>query len=65
VLAGDAQFLHQSLGSPNNVKFASSMTLFALAATTDGSVFHSSLSRWCGGAMDDMTVTLWRREAAI
>ena len=59
VLASDAHSLHQIFGSPDDVKFASSMTLFALAAGTDESMFQRSLSRWCGGAMDDRTVTLW------
>ena len=58
VLASDAHCLRQIFG--DDVKFASSMTLFALAAGTDESVFQRSLSRWCGGAMDDRnrTVTL-------
>jgi uncharacterized protein (DUF1810 family) len=62
VLACEAQSLHQIFGSPDDVKFASSMTLFALAAGTQESVFQSSLARWCGGVMDDITVALWRRE---
>jgi len=61
VLVSDAQSLRQIFGSPDDVKFASSMTLFALAAGTDDSVFQSSLSRWCGGLMDDRTVRVWRR----
>jgi uncharacterized protein (DUF1810 family) len=59
VLASDALTLHEIFGSPDDVKFASSMTLFALAAGTDESVFQRSLSRWCSGAMDDRTVALW------
>jgi len=61
VLACDAESLHHIFGSPDEVKFASSMTLFALATGKDLSVFQSSLSRWCGGVIDDTTVRLWRR----
>jgi uncharacterized protein (DUF1810 family) len=61
VLASDAQSIRQIFGSPDDVKFASSMTLFALATGKDDSVFQSSLSRWCGGVMDEKTITLWRR----
>jgi uncharacterized protein (DUF1810 family) len=44
VLASDAQSIRQIFGSPDEMKFASSMTLFALATGTEGSVFESSLA---------------------
>jgi uncharacterized protein (DUF1810 family) len=47
--------LHQIFGSPDDVKFRSSMTLFALAAADPGSVFHKALDRWCGGTLDAQT----------
>jgi uncharacterized protein (DUF1810 family) len=61
VLGCEATSLHRIFGSPDDMKFASSMTLFALVTRKGDSVFQSSLSRWCGGVMDDMTVALWRR----
>jgi uncharacterized protein (DUF1810 family) len=49
--------LQRILGSPDDLKFHSSMTLFALASDA-GSVFHQALDRWCGGAMDGQTLRL-------
>jgi uncharacterized protein (DUF1810 family) len=50
--------LHRIFGSPDDIKFQSSMTLFALAAADPASVFHKALDRWCGGALDAQTLRL-------
>jgi uncharacterized protein (DUF1810 family) len=50
--------LHQIFGSPDDVKFQSSMTLFALAAANPASVFYKALDRWCGRALDSQTLRL-------
>jgi len=49
--------LHQIFGSPDDMKFHSSMTLFALAAAP-GSLYHRAIDRWCGGALDAQTLRL-------
>jgi uncharacterized protein (DUF1810 family) len=48
------------LGSPDDVKFCSSMTLFAAVASV-GSPFAEALDRYCGGARDAATVALLDR----
>ena len=50
--------LHQIFGSPDDMKFQSSMTLFALAAADPASLFYKALDRWCGGALDAQTLAL-------
>jgi uncharacterized protein (DUF1810 family) len=50
--------LHQIFGSPDDMKFQSSMTLFALAAVDRASLFYKALDRWCGGAFDAQTLRL-------
>jgi len=50
--------LQQIFGSPDDVKFQSSMTLFALAAANPASVFYKALDRWCGRALDAQTLRL-------
>jgi uncharacterized protein (DUF1810 family) len=51
--------LHQIFGSPDHMKFQSSMTLFALAAAADSvSPFYKALDRWCGGTLDAQTLRL-------
>src|SRR5829696_8139416 len=64
VLEGDAPSLNAIFGSPEDMKFASSMTLFALAVASEDSVFQRALERWCHGSMDTRTVALWKGEAA-
>ena len=58
VLSLDGRSLHAIFGSPDDLKFCSSMTLFALAAGEDESVFRRALDRYCDGRMDDRTVAL-------
>ena len=57
VVAVHGPSLHQIFGSPDDLKFCSSMTLFALA---DGSeeLFQEALDRYCGGIMDPRTLEL-------
>ena len=60
VLAVEGRSLHAIFGSPDDLKFCSSMTLFALAAEDPSSVFRSALDRYCEGRMDERTLTLLR-----
>ena len=48
--------LHEILGSPDDLKFRSSMTLFAVAGRED--IFQAALDRWCGGVSDPATLSL-------
>ena len=57
VLALQGRSLRQIFGTPDDLKFRSSMTLFALASG-EGSVFEQALNRYCKGVMDQMTVDL-------
>ena len=55
-----APSLHALFGSPDDMKFISSMTLFAMAAD-DPSPFQAALDRWNGGGRDERTLQLMRR----
>ena len=52
---------HDILGSPDDLKFRSSMTLFALVSPP-GSVFHRAIDRFYEGEMDARTLELLRRQ---
>jgi uncharacterized protein (DUF1810 family) len=56
VQASKAGSLHALFGSPDDLKFCSSMTLFALAAPPGP--WQAALDRWCGGQPDHRTVAL-------
>jgi uncharacterized protein (DUF1810 family) len=58
VLDAPAATLHALFGSPDEMKFRSSMTLFDVAAGEAGDVFRSALARWCEGRPDDRTLVL-------
>jgi uncharacterized protein (DUF1810 family) len=58
-LAGPS--LHEIFGSPDDLKFGSSMTLFALADGTADCVFRRALARYCDGRLDERTVALTTR----
>ena len=58
VLAVEGRSLHAIFGTPDDLKFCSSMTLFALAAGEDESVFRRALDRYCGSRLDQRTVAL-------
>ena len=47
--------MHQIFGSPDDLKFHSSMTLFA-AADPRAPVFREALGKHFGGALDALTV---------
>ncbi len=56
-LTGPAD-LHGVFGSPDDMKFRSSMTLFGTAAAEPGSVFDRALDRFCAGRPDPATLEL-------
>jgi len=56
VLGISDRSLQAIFGSPDDMKFRSSMTLFALTAGNPDSVFQRALDRYCGGRMDERTV---------
>lgn len=56
VQAAPAASLNALFGSPDDMKFRSSMTLFSVAAP-DGP-YRSGLDRWCGGEADPKTLAL-------
>lgn len=58
VLAVEDRSLHEIFGSPDDLKFCSSMTLFALAAPNEKSIFRQAIERWCQGRMDERTLAL-------
>jgi uncharacterized protein (DUF1810 family) len=58
VLAIRERSLYAIFGSPDNMKFHSSMTLFARAAADDNSAFQRALDRYCEGRMDQRTLAL-------
>lgn len=50
--------LHAIFGAPDDVKFVSSMTLFALAAPDPDNAYRKALERWNGGRIDERTLAL-------
>ncbi len=50
----EGRSIHQILGSPDDLKFRSSMTLFAVAQP-DASVFREALDKYFGGTLDPLT----------
>ncbi len=52
----DGKSIDQILGYPDNLKFQSSMTLFA-HATDDNAIFLEALKKYFGGALDPQTLT--------
>ena len=51
-----APSLRALFGSPDDMKFRSSMTLFAVAAGAGPSLFRTALDRWCAGEGDPLTL---------
>ena len=47
--------LWEIFGSPDDLKFCSSMTLFALSAAEPG-IFHEALEKYCNGKLDQLTI---------
>lgn len=64
VLESDAASLNALFGSPDDMKFHSSATLFALASPDVRSVYRRALERWTGGELDAQTVALVGGEGA-
>jgi uncharacterized protein (DUF1810 family) len=58
VLEIETPSLHAIFGSPDDMKFGSSMTLFALAAGEENNSFRRALDRWCSGRLDERTLAL-------
>jgi len=56
VVDAQAASLHAIFGSPDDLKFCSSMTLFDLVAPNG--VFNQALERWCNGRRDERTIAL-------
>lgn len=57
-LSVQGRTLHEIFGSPDDLKFRSSMTLFARAAAEDGDLHRKALDRYCGGQPDETTLKL-------
>jgi uncharacterized protein (DUF1810 family) len=57
VLESRAPSLHAIFGSPDDLKFRSSMTLFEAAAPVQP-VFGQALRRWCDGERDRRTLEM-------
>jgi uncharacterized protein (DUF1810 family) len=51
------------LGSPDDLKFRSSMTLFA--AVSGDAVFRNALDQFCAGASDPATVAILNRQSPL
>lgn len=62
VLDVEGRTLHDIFGSPDDMKFRSSMTLFTLAAADTDPLFREALDRYCGGRMDERTLALLGRQ---
>jgi len=58
VLAIEGRSSRDIFGSPDDMKFGSSMTLFALASSNNGNVFRQALDRYCAGRLDPRTEAL-------
>ena len=52
----EGRSLHQIFGSPDDMKFRSSMTLFAACDGDEASVFKTALEKYCGGEGDPLTL---------
>ena len=57
VMGVSGRTLHEIFGSPDDIMFRSSMTLFA-TANGHGNLFRQALDRYCGGQMDPATLDL-------
>ena len=59
VLAIKGKTLRDIFGSSDDMKFRSSVTLFARASDDDGVVFRRALDLYCQDRPDDRTLALW------
>ncbi|HEX4766257.1 MAG TPA: DUF1810 domain-containing protein [Lichenihabitans sp.] len=58
VTDGAGASLAAIFGSPDDMKFRSSMTLFDRAAGADGTLYRRALDRFCAGQPDEATLAL-------
>ena len=58
VLSVRGRTLHEILGSPDDLKFRSSMTLFETAANGAEPLFSQALAALCNGERDERTIAL-------
>src|SRR5215203_3346368 len=58
LLAVHGRSLREIMGSPDDMKLRSSMTLFSVAAESDVTPFRRALDRFCDGRPDERTVAL-------
>ena len=63
VLAIEDRSLHAVFGSPDDMKFRSSMTLFASAAPKGDGIFGQALDQCCGGLADERTLGILEAQA--
>ena len=61
VLRHADQSLHATFGSPDDMKFHSSMTLFARASGNPTSLFQQALDQFCGGDEDPASLAILAR----
>jgi uncharacterized protein (DUF1810 family) len=61
VLGVQGRSLHDIFGSPDDLKFRSSMTLFDQAVEEGEASFRAALERFCAGQPDPRTLELLRR----
>jgi uncharacterized protein (DUF1810 family) len=57
VVGVDGRTMEEIFGYPDDLKFHSSMTLFAEVEGSAESVFHEALKKYFGGKLDQATVT--------
>jgi uncharacterized protein (DUF1810 family) len=65
VLTVTGRSLNAIFGSPDDMKFCSSMTLFAAAGDAAVTVFREALRRACDGVPDARTLTLLGRKPTV
>ena len=63
VLAVENRSIRQIFGSPDDMKFCSSMTLFAQTAN-DGAIFHKAITKYYAGRFDPATLEILRMAPA-
>ncbi len=65
VLAVEGRTLHEIFGSPDDVKFVSSMTLFSFAAEGEQNLFTDAIAQRYGGSADQRTLALLRERGDL
>jgi uncharacterized protein (DUF1810 family) len=63
VLAVENRSIREIFGSPDDMKFCSSMTLFAQTAN-DGAIFHKAITKYYAGRFDPATLEILRMAPA-